>query len=543
MAKTVTFLQLSQEFGGTRFGPFDSVEIRLGSDPGRNDITLPEALGVEPEHVKILKQQDSTFIIAPVDRTTAVFFWRDGSRKSKQIQAPMAVQGGDGFSLVTPEGPRFYLLVEQDPAAIAEAARDSEGPDLGGMATGKGKGILNEIKRVGLAKVMTSKAGNIFQNASRMVLTGQIFSPVYIVMGMTMLSGWVFAGGASCTALSFNQTKGNYQAQLTNCKDQLGMDDEDGGDPTVPGLTRKILVDRDWQNTLDADRMLYENYAQKLEIIFAAPDRYKWVYKKKSGSYARFKDALERTGMPQDLVRVMSYAAAIDGYGSSRDWGMVINSDEDEVCGRGPLNLTYAQGYRLGLTNLQLDALVERQVAESNDLEVLKEKLTSTANRIDAPATFDEDLIDSAGANLQGGMECIYIKGDDDRTNLAELAEAIQTKLGSNVTKGLPRESEAYWIAARIARLYAMDFKLGYEELSLNARQAPSQAMELSGIKKGRTEFAIENAAAVIARAVAVPCMVQLDKEVRDAPPDFMFELPNIGTCSMVRTFTEYKLL
>ena len=313
--------------------------------------------------------------------------------------------------------------------------------------------------------------------------------------------------------------------------------------PTVPSLTRKILIDRDWQNTMEADNVLYEKYAQKLQLIFAAPDRYKWVYSKKSAAFARFREALENTGMPPDLVRVISYTAALDGYGNNRDWGMGVNSDEDEVCGRGPLNLTYAQGYRLGLTNLQLDALVERQVAESNDLEQLKQELTSTANRIDAPATFDEDLIDSAGANLQGGMECIYIKGDDDRTNVKELANAIQSKLGASVSRGLPRETEAYWIAARLARLYAMDFKLGYDELKFDARQNPSTSMELSGIKKGRTEYAITEAAGVIARAAAVPCMAKLDKEIENAPPAFMGELPNFGSCAMLRINVEYDRL
>ena len=69
MAETVTFLELAPEFGGTRFGPFTGFEIRLGSDPTRNDITIPESLGVAPEHVKVLRQPDGSFILAPVDRS------------------------------------------------------------------------------------------------------------------------------------------------------------------------------------------------------------------------------------------------------------------------------------------------------------------------------------------------------------------------------------------------------------------------------------------------------------------------------------------
>ena len=64
MGKTVTFLQLSPEFGGTRFGPFEVVEIRLGSDPDQNDITLPETLGVAEQHVKVLRQQGVMYMEA-----------------------------------------------------------------------------------------------------------------------------------------------------------------------------------------------------------------------------------------------------------------------------------------------------------------------------------------------------------------------------------------------------------------------------------------------------------------------------------------------
>jgi hypothetical protein len=128
MAETVTFLQLAPEFGGTRFGPFLGYEIRVGSDPNRNDITVPESLGVAPEHVKILRQPDNTFILAPVERTATLFYWRAGATRPTQLNAPRAVQDGDGFSLVTPEGPRFYILLENDKKKALEKAKESEGP-------------------------------------------------------------------------------------------------------------------------------------------------------------------------------------------------------------------------------------------------------------------------------------------------------------------------------------------------------------------------------------------------------------------------------
>lgn len=545
MQKTVTFLQLSEEFGGTRFGPFEGVEIRLGSDPSLNDITLPEALGVAPEHVKVLKQQDDSFIIAPVERTATVYCWRARGGKPKQVMAPMAVASGDGFSLVTPEGPRFYLLAEKDRHAIEEAAQESEGPGLGiNRPSVSAGGIIGEIKRRGFAKVFATRLGNMWMTAWRMIKTGQIFSPVYIVGGMLILSGWLFAGGAGCSALSMSRKKNDAREQLTNCKDQLGVGDDEGLDPTVPGLTQKILIDREWRSSIDADKALYEAYAKALVIIFADPERYKWVYTKSGGEFAKFKRALEGTGMPDDLVRVLAYSSAQARAGGAREWSIVEDSESAEVCGRGPLELTFRQGYRLGLSNLQLDALVERTLAESNDVGRQREELEATNASIDAGLDkFLDDEVLSAGAALQGGMECIYIDGDDDRSDPKKVAQALQRHIGASKSKGLPREQEAYWIASRVVRLYAMDFRRGFEELDFNARNAPSTVMDLAQVKGSRKNYAIKKAAMVIARAVAVPCLATLDKEIQNAPPAFMGDLPNLGNCAIVKAFVEYDRL
>ena len=517
MSDKYTFLQLAQEFGGTRFGPFQGVEIRLGSDPGRNDITLPESLGVAPEHLKVLIQTDGSYIIAPIERTASVFFWRGGSTRSKQINAPMAVQTGDGFSLVSAEGPRFYLQTIEKRQEAQQAAEESQGPGFRRPTGLTGSGLMGEIKRRGFSSVLATGIGQTLQRAWVFIKTGQAFQPRYVISGMLIASGWVFAGGAGCGALSFSRSKGKTQTQLTNCQDQLGISDGDDSGPTVPSLTRKILIDREWQTTVEADKDLYQAYAGALRTIFADPKKYEYVYKNKGASFARFKSALEAEGMSPNLVRVMSYAAALPGYGPDRDWALVEDSDAEEVCGRGPLGLTYAQGYRLGLSNLQLDAMMTSREASSNDLEAQATALAATAERIDASSSFDKDLIKSAGAALQGGVECMYVDGTDDRDDLRAIADQVNRQLGGGVSRGLPREGEAHWVAARIVRLYAMDFRRGYDELDFDPKFAPSVAM--SETKKGRKEYAIEAAATTIARAVAIPCLATLDKEIADSPP------------------------
>ena len=545
MSKRSTFLQLSPEFGGVRFGPFEGAEIRLGSDESRNDITLPEALGVSGQHVRILIQSDGSYIVAPVERTASVFHWRAGSRRSKHITAPMAVAAGDSFSLVTPKGPLFTIQQVKGKKEVAEAAEESQGPKIPNLNMGRlsGSGLAAEIKRRGMARVLTSTLGHYVNNTWTFVKTGQLFSPRYVVTGLIIASGWIMAGGASCTALSFNSSKGKTVQQLTNCRDQLGMTADDDSGPTVPGLTRKILVDREWQTTIEADKDLYTAYADQLTIIFADAKRYRWAYSNKGGAFARFKGALEDKGLPPNLVRVLAYASAMPGFGKDRDWSVVYDSDGDEVCGRGPLALTYAQGYRLGLSSLQLDAMVERTVASGTDLGAKVTALEGTATRIDVPPSLDRDLGRSAGAELQGGLECLYINGPDDRDSVANVASQMRYHLGASVSRGLPREGEAHWIAARLAKLYAMDFRRGYDELDFDPKYAPSMAMQLGNVKASRSKYAIDQAAATIARAVAIPCLATLDKEVGDAPPSFMGDLPNLGNCAIVKAFVEYDRL
>ena len=190
MSKRSTFLQLSPEFGGVRFGPFDGAEIRLGSDESRNDITLPEALGVSGQHVRVLIQSDGSYIIAPVERTASVFHWRSGSNRSKHIAAPMAVNAGDSFSLVTAKGPMFTIQQVSGKKQIAEAAEASEGPGLPGLGRMRGfgrlsgSGLAGEVKRRGLAKVLTSSTGHFINNTWTFVRTGQLFSPRYVVTGL-----------------------------------------------------------------------------------------------------------------------------------------------------------------------------------------------------------------------------------------------------------------------------------------------------------------------------------------------------------------------
>ena len=201
MALTETFLELAPEFGGTRFGPFKGMEIRLGSDPDSNDIVLPENLGVLANHVKLISQGDGSFIVAPIERTAGVFVYRAGS-SAKQVTSPIAIQGAsdtysaDSFALVTPEGPKFYvLLVQATPQAKSKDDQFSQA-----RKRLSGGSLFNELKRQGLVMFLTTRGGQYFQRWGTFIKTGAIFRPRYLIGGAAIVAGWLFAGGLGLVA-------------------------------------------------------------------------------------------------------------------------------------------------------------------------------------------------------------------------------------------------------------------------------------------------------------------------------------------------------
>ena len=538
--RLVTFLQLSPEFGGTKFGPFDGVEIRLGSDPDTNDISLPEDLGVAPQHVKVLQQGEKSYIVAPIDRTATVFIWRANSNKPKQITTPMAVTPGDSFSLVVPEGPRFTILLENLKKQGEKAGGSFADKAMKKMPTAGG--LFEEIKRRGFSKIFTTKLGNMAMYAYRFVATGQIFSPIYIVAGIMMVSGWLLGGGALLGSCSLNRSKNDYANKYRTCEDQrAGLQPGDGAKPTVPSLTRNILHDNEWRPTLRDERPLYTAYAEELVLSFARGPQYKWTYRNEQSEVAKLRRALSQ--LPPTLTSTLAFLAAYPSTTGAREWSTVEDSEGVEVCARGPLRLTYRQGKRLGLENLQLDALVSNSVALSQDIQEKRAVLLKTAEfeGMDEELNLDGTVIvDAGGATVQGGQECMHLEGIDDRDDIIALGKRLRATLGASAS-GLPAENQPYWIAQRLVKLAAMDFKYGYKDLKFSStNRGPISNLAAQDVSKKRRQFAAGFTAKIMANAVTAKCMAVLDKDRIDDPPKFLGDLPDLGQCAIVKAFVEY---
>lgn len=524
MAKRLVFLQLAPEFGATKFGPFQGAEVRLGSDPSRNDIVLPEALGVMAEHARLIKQPDESFVLAPVERTASIHLWRADGRPPKQVTAPIALVGGDGFSLVSAEGPRFFILLEtQKQAAESGSAKDSLGRAK--KKLGK-KSLMEEIKRQGLTRALTTGAGQALNNAWTFVRTGAILQPRYIIGGIMLASGWILAGAASCTIAGMAYNSQSQAAELDEVKGDLSActgSTADGGDLTLSDVVGQMLGDSDYTRALADDPKLRQLVKERLKVVLANRERFMWVHKRKSSPYVEFRRRLDSSSLPPQFTRVLSYAAALEGFNRDREWEYVIDSEAKEVCGRGPLLLTFRQAKNLDFGERQLDAPMDARMAAQENVSDMVAALRATAGE---PVEIDEGEIDFESGGVQGGGQCVYMNGEDDRRDVNRIVKKLERELGAK-TPGLPDEGRTYWLTMRLLKLYSADFQRGYEDVKLDQGLAPSVVLDsASTLTDSRKDYALKNMADVIAKATALPCLAMMDKATQSPAEEIAKDFP-----------------
>lgn len=513
MAKKILFLQLSPEFGSTKFGPFQGAEVRLGADPGRNDIVLPENLGVSAEHAKLVKQQDDAFIVAPVDRTSQVFVHRKDGRPPKQITAPQALTEGDGFSIGGADGPKFIIVLEFPKSA--KAAPDGPKGGLGKAAQRlSGKSLMAEIKRLGFAKALTSKTGAALAKAYTFIKTGAFLQPRYIILGLFLLTGYIFAGTMSCglAGLAFdNSAKADKIQDLEN---QCGIDSDDGEALNIGKQVKKMggPAGADYKNIIDRDADLAALMYKKMHQIKQNSVAYEWAGEKKS-NVETFRKSLEKATSYYDepLVRVLTYLAAMRGDPASfGEFRIEQDGEGKETCYRGPLALSWRQGKRFELESLYLEAAVETTVADQGDRAVVEPLLEGEAKKMNETVDLaDGDTIAFDNVTQLEKFRCAYQEGEDTRKDLEKLPVALKDVLGKKA-KDTPNTPGANYVLNRLYRYYAADWYRGYKDAKFSEPKLglASQLENAGSATKGDLEKTKDRVATTLAAAAVLPCLL-----------------------------------
>jgi hypothetical protein len=542
MHDLAVYLRLAPEFGGHRYGPFEGLEVRLGHDRDRCDIVIPEGFGVLSEHVKVVRQDAANLVLTPSDRTAATFLWKAGERRPSPLHTPTAVRPGDAFSLVTPEGPRFTVELDELPPEL-KAKREEEASRKGtGRRRLSAESMKAEVKRQAWTTILTTGPAQLAQRAVTFVKSGAIFQPRNIIMGIMIVGGWVVAGGTSCKMASLNKELGTSQTRYEDCQKDKKMAEElgnSGAEFKFSDSGKLITGSYKLSRGLEADKTLMERVKKAARTHIEDPAAFDWLLGTKGNPQRRrFKEWHGRVNDANKFdndMRVLFTWLASSPNQTQEDWATAVDSAGVDVCQRGHLRMTYRQAKNLGV-KAALDGWAPGGSASIDTAEARRGLLTNTARA--AGETLAEGELTTEDTPVdQGGGVCVNITADDDRDDAKNLAEQLEVALGSDA-EGLPADTQDKATIARIAMFWAADMtNAKYDSSKKGVVGVPLlQGVPSAQLEKfeSRGEWVIKRTADTIAQAIVVPCLASLSGEQERLKKDVFGEeytFPNPVNC------------
>ncbi len=505
----VTYLSLTRAFGGTRFGPFEGLEVRLGSDPDRCHIVLPEALGVVKEHVRLIRQGPLNLILAPADRTATVFLYKQNERRPTQLYTPTAVRPGDSFALVTQDGPRFVIEADELPEEV-KAQRDEARKVATGRKRLSAESMATETKRQIWTRLLVLGPAQIAQRAWLYVKSGAIYQPRNIFLALTIASGWIFGGVMSCRGGKTRTALAASQTRVESCQEELGFAEDlsKKEDLKIYDLAQMITRSTVLGTTLREDKDLYALVKKKARTMYANQSAYEWFYTA-SGNQARSfqtwqERVLEREGIHPDTAKLLVWLGAHPGNRRHQDYGTTYDSEGEYSCVLGPANLTYRQSVRLGV-----DAMPDayhfgniEEIASSNEL--MEQKVAAAlAKFLQTPPEGAEYDVNSLPSNDE---HCIHQDGSDDRKTPTKVLTQLARSIPDD-SRLLPVSGTVHAPTAWLAMFFSMDLVRYDPALSF---QGSSASSAISNYDKGK-DWVLEQTAEIISRAMVLPCLLRLE--------------------------------
>lgn len=505
------YLVLSPEFGGTRFGPFEGLEVRLGSDRDRCHIVLPEAFGVAREHCKLIRQNDGSLILAPSERTAAVFAWKGDARRPQQLQTPMSLRPGDRFALVSPEGARF--TVEYAPLPAEVVAQRAKAKSRRNNLTADG--FAKEGWRLLVARLWTLGPVGLAMRGWYMLTSGALFQPRILIPLAIAAVGYMGTFASSCAAFKFKRDASVAADELDECKAREGFSSAGGGLATRSSsqLIGELLGSAQLGATLEEQGDFAGVVTSRLRALFAARDNYQWLLSETGDArsqWVKWREAVDESDKFDKTTKILLPFAAAIPRRTREDWNVQTDVLDHRTCVRGPARLSYRQGWSLGLDPVFVDAYRGDETVGFTDDEPGRLKLiTDAALAAGQPAPDPAVLIESAQL-AQGREFCLFQTGEDARLRQAKTLAAFERHFGINAN-AVPEVSQNEAPLARIMKLYAADKPNNrYEDNdtpSLDFRNGVVTPLEEEPTK----EQILQRAADVVARSVGLPCMLALE--------------------------------
>lgn len=509
----VLYLVLAPEFGGTRFGPFEGLEVRIGNAPApKTDIRVPESLGALPQHVKLIRQGSAgSLLLTPTERAASVWLWQGQARRPVQINTATAVAPGDSFSLGTPEGPRFRIELGPLPPEILAQRKPKMRPRRYGFGV-----WFAEVRRLFFARLYTFSFVSLGARAWYAITSGAIFHPRILLPMLAILSGYSACGVSSCTAMRYRSQVATATKQANDCRDSLtyaqgnreGSGEADSFDELVSRVTGAPQIGR----ALAADPTLADLVRQEARQLTLDAAGYRWLTEGESrrAAFVAWRERIEAADtIDPDTRQFLPWLAAVPER-LQGDWDRVLDTTDTMACARGPIRLTWRQGRNLGLATVALDAYTNGDI-NTIDGSMRQGLLARTAATGGIPTVGE---LSSTAVALTQGAVCAFEDGEDDRSDLAKVARMVVEQT-SRSAKYVPAPEEAFGTVARLAKLFAADVP------EVNWRAEPPMVDFRNGTpvtvlkKVPGGQKVLQKTAEVIARRMILPCNATLGKDAQ----------------------------
>lgn len=530
----VLYLVLAPEFGGTRFGPFEGLDVRVGSEASRSDIVVPESLGARPAHVRVTRQgSQRSWLLSPAERSAVVHAWLGGARRPVQITTATAVQPGDSFSLGTPDGPRFTLELAPLPPEVIAARKPKPKPRRYGIGV-----WFSEIRRLFMARLYTFSFVSLGARAWYAVTSGAIFHPRILLPMLAILSGYSACGASSCAAMRYRSQVQTATRKAEDCGQNLAVAQAMGGDAveeyTFDQIVGKVTGSLELARAVQNDPTFAGLVKDEARRVSLDTTGYRWLTAggAAQAAFANWRERITAVdAIDQGTRGLLPYLAATPGR-LQGDWDRAVGLRDDYVCTRGPLRLTWTQGRNLGL-QVALDAYTPGD-ASAIEPSGRMAMIAKTAAAAGVPLL--GDVPTTAEVLSEGRASCVSATDPDDRSNLGRLVSMVTEQVGRKAS-GVPPPEDAFGTVARIAKLQAADIP----EVDWAARPPPldlsngSPTSALKNVPGG--DVVVQRTAAVVARALVLPCKAALDTDRAKAQAVFG-DLPPVLPCLLM----DYRL-
>ena len=513
------YLTLSPEFGGTRFGPFEGLEVRLGADRERCHIVLPEAFGVAQEHCKILRQGDGGLILTASERTAAVFVWKGDARRPSQIHSPTAVRSGDNFSLVSPEGARFVVELGALPPEIQAQRQKARGRRNNLTA----EGFAKEGWRLAIGRLWSMGPFGLLMKGWYLITSGAILQPRILIPLAIGAFGYIAAFGSSCAAMKWKSDAVKSVDDLKECEQRSGTGGGGAGgiaSRTPAELIAQVAGSTSLAAVLENQTDLTARVESELLEVLAGRDQYGWLFddgNDAAADWIKWREAIAKSDAFDDLSKVLlPYASAV-AKRTGEQWNVQLDVSGKRSCLRGPARLTFRQGRSLGLESVLLDAYRGDDTTDftNDDAGRLRLLSTSAMNAL-LPPLDPAPAIEEA--QLASGREfCTYATGEDDRESLVKVLAAFRRHLG-NKASAVPETTKNEAAIARIVKLIAADVPGNTYEDNSSPTLDFSNSMAAPLEEHPAKEAIVARTAEVIARSVGLPCIAALENPASVEP-------------------------